>query len=519
MMSYLARNIKKSVFFAGALLTLSFPPVNFLPAAFIGFSLLFYGLYNARDNLRQIFLLGWLFGIGQFFFGLYWIGSSLIVEAEDFLWLLPFAVTLIPAGLGLYLAVAAWSWGKFIKMFRIENILAQALAMAAFYGLFEYARALFFTGFPWNMPAMIWAGFLPLAQIIAPIGLYAMNVVVLISLFACAACFISPQKKLSLFIGLFPLGVTFIYGSFILRAPDISAQTDATHIAIIQPNIPQTEKWKRENRAQITETLFALSRDALSENPDIIIWPEVALPFYIDESENFSRLLQKNLPPKTLLITGAIRREKTAQNKYKHYNSIMVWNGAGDLLTYSDKVHLVPFGEYLPLQNFLERIGLRQLTQLRGGFTAGAPAPLLSTPAMPTAVPLICYEAIFPLKDYTSPLKAYWLLNVTNDGWFGKTVGPHQHLAHARLRAIETNLPFIRSANTGISAAFDKKGRLVSSVELEKRGIIHVTIHESEKYHHFLRPAGLIFTCIAVLLFVILFIIVFRENYKIAKSV
>ncbi len=207
----------------------------------------------------------------------------------------------------------------------------------------------------------------------------------------------------------------------------------------------------------------------------LIIWPETAIPALIDETPWFGDALRAELPHADVhLMTGAVRRQ-TINGKTVYFNAAMLWRGDGQLLQRSDKHQLVPFGEYLPMQGLLEAIGLQQLTKLRGGYEAGPPAARFGNQVIPTVAPLICYEAIFPLLTDAAERPA-WLANMTNDGWFGKSIGPRQHLAHVRLRAIEQGLPLVRSANTGISAAFDGHGRLLGALPLGQSGTLSVNL-------------------------------------------
>ena len=203
-------------------------------------------------------------------------------------------------------------------------------------------------------------------------------------------------------------------------------------------------------------------------------WPEAALPLYLDEGTAFVERLRASVPPETVLITGAVRRQINGEGT-NYFNSVMVWSGGGDLIARRDKTHLVPFGEYLPFQSLLEAVGLRQLTQLRGGYASGSDASSIVLPDGRRLHPLICYEAIFPYRARTGS-RPNMFVNLTNDGWFGRSAGPHQHLALARLRAIEQGLPMVRAANTGISTVVDAFGRPSARIELNKRGAVSVPL-------------------------------------------
>ena len=257
-------------------------------------------------------------------------------------------------------------------------------------------------------------------------------------------------------------------------------------IRIVQPSVPQREKWRPENQGRIFRDHLALSATSPTGVTDNlagvthVIWPEAAMPFLPLDYPDVRAAIGRALPPGTFLITGALRAEPAppgSSRPRRIFNSILVFGEEGSLAGRYDKTHLVPFGEYLPLQSLLEAIGLQQLTRLRGGFDVGVtPRPLLYVPRLPPAAPLICYEAIFPGTVVQSAERPALLLNVTNDGWFGDTTGPRQHLQQARVRAVEEGLPLVRAANNGISAAIDGYGRILARIELNARGTVDVAL-------------------------------------------
>jgi apolipoprotein N-acyltransferase len=204
-----------------------------------------------------------------------------------------------------------------------------------------------------------------------------------------------------------------------------------------------------------------------------LIWPESAFPFFLSREPDALAQITRLLQSGTVLITGAVRAAEPANSAEPAvYNSIYVIDHSGSIVSLYDKVHLVPFGEYLPFQRFLESLGLQQLTKQRGGFLAGDRRRLLTVPGAPLALPLICYEIIFPGDVMPKGRRPDWIVNVTNDGWFGISSGPYQHFQQARVRAIEEGLPLARAANTGISAVVDPLGRIINSLPLGTEGVI-----------------------------------------------
>jgi apolipoprotein N-acyltransferase len=282
-------------------------------------------------------------------------------------------------------------------------------------------------------------------------------------------------------LGVVPLLGLYAFGAWQLAdAP--SPMLDGVRIRIVQASVPQRDKWRPEKQGQIFQDQLDLSRrDASGKQDDLagithLIWPEAAMPFLpLDHAEALSAIGQL-LPPSTQLISGALRVKRkllSAADAREAFNSLMVFGDQGNLEAIYDKIHLVPFGEYLPMQSALESIGLEQLTRWRGGFSIGAlPRTLLNIPGLPPVAGLICYEAIFPSAVVQTPERPGLLINLTNDGWFGNSTGPRQHFHQTRVRAVEEGLPIVRAANNGISAVVDGRGRVVSQLSLNARGVI-----------------------------------------------
>ncbi len=523
-----AAHPRRAVFLAGAVLPLAYPPFFLLPIFYLSYGLVFWLAMRALNDMPNdapllasfhLAVLGWCFGFGQFLTGLLWIGEAFLVEAELFLWALPFAVTGLPAGLALFTGLAFALCGLTWRFFRPPHqgaptsnwpaLIWLALLLAAV----EFARGHILTGLPWNLPLMGWAGWLYLAQPVALIGPYGLSLMALLSAALLTAAFtgqhagqhagqhegqLMAANGRVFFCALCLPVLALLYAFYALNIAPPPQQIDDLNIAIIQPNLDQKEKWDPDLRDAHIEKTFSLTALALQLAPDtdLLVWPETAIPALIDEGPGFADLLTARLPQNRTqtgaqngaqergplyLLTGAIRRSATV-NGFDYYNSAQIWSARGLLLARSDKHHLVPFGEYLPLQGFLEKIGLQQLTKLRGGYSAGPPQAVLSTARLPLLAPLICYEAVFPhlaRHQTDGAARPAALFNLTNDGWFGTSFGPHQHLAQARLRAIEQGLPLMRAANTGISAAFDARGRLIDRLALAEKGVLTLRLPAS----------------------------------------
>jgi apolipoprotein N-acyltransferase len=445
---------------------------------------------SARAAWRAT-LVGWWFGFGYFFAGLFWIGEAFLVEAEIFAWLLPFAVTLLPAGLALFYA-AACGVARLIWQPGVGRLLVLAVALAAA----EWLRGFLLTGFPWNTLGYALAYPLPLLQTASLFGVYGLTVWVvpvfatpLVALADVAGCEPSQHRRALAAIAamtLMPVVGALSYGTLrLIRQP--ASAVEGVSLRIVQPSIPQREKWQRDKQGRNFQLHLDLSRTSAQGRVDDlagvthVIWPEAAMPFLPLDTPEATDAIARLLPSGAYLLTGALRLEAqsagepaaTRPERRRAYNSFMVFGYGGGLAALYDKIHLVPFGEYLPFQQTLEAMGLQQLTRLRGGFTAGAvPRPLLQVAGLPPVAALVCYEAIFPREVIQASGRPGVFINVTNDGWFGTMTGPYQHLHQARVRAVEQGIPLVRAANNGVSAVIDAEGRILASLDLDARGVL-----------------------------------------------
>jgi len=483
---------------AGALSALSMAPYHLFPVLWLSFPVLVWlidgaGAMTARGRVRRIrpaFAIGWWFGFGYFLAGLWWVGLAFLVEADTFAWMMPFAVVLLPAGLalfwGLATAVSALMWRD---GWRRIPILTVTLTAA------EWLRGHVLTGFPWNTLGYALAPNAPFMQAASLVGLYGLTAAAVL-VFSAPAVLAAPRDGqrsgvfLALCLALF--AALPLYGfARLVAAPAMDAAATAgngeVRLRIVQPAIAQKDKWRPEKAAEIFKTYLELSNRATSpDRPGVIgvthlIWPESAFPFLLTRQPGALTALAELLPPGTVLITGALRELISASGEREAiYNSVFVIDDNGVIRDAYDKVHLVPFGEYLPLGWLLSRLGLRKLVTAPAGFAAGSARRALKPAFGPAFSPLICYEAIFPgavlpprNEHGKRPL---WILNVTNDAWFGNTPGPAQHFDQVRLRSVEQGLPLVRAANTGISAVIDGFGRVRASLPLGARGVIDATL-------------------------------------------
>ena len=458
-------------------------PYHLLPALFVAMSaaVLLIDSVAAQSmrgwiRYKVAFAIGWCFGFGWFVAGLWWLGAAFLVEPDQFALLLPLGVLGLPAvlaiftGLAFVIALALWSQGP-----------ARIAAFAFSFALIEWVRGHIFTGFPWNMPGMALAGSLTLAQTAALIGAYGLNGLAL-TIAASPAALLGtgswPRRAAPLAVSALILVAMTVYGTHRLGQPVPPDVADA-RLRIMQPDVPQDAKFRPQNRDAIMARYFSVSGAPGWENVTHFIWPESPFPFLLARDGQALEDIAEMLGDKRVLVTGAVRARPGLPGEMRnaYFNGVQVIGPQGALGAYADKVHLVPFGEYLPLADWLEAIGLRTFVPVPGVFTPGAERRGLPIPGLPEAAPLICYEAIFPGEVLPqNGDRPRWLLNLTNDAWFGLTAGPHQHFAQARLRTIEEGLPLVRAANNGISAIVDSYGRIRVMRGLGETGVVDGTL-------------------------------------------
>lgn len=471
-------------FSAGAVGVLALPPFDLFPfmAAPLTVAVwLIDGAVGASANAhprRQQMLAawdaaksGWWLGFGYFVAGLWWLGAAFLVEADQFAWALPLGVAGLPAVLALFTALGfglsrlIWSPGA-----------VRVLTLAAGLGFSEWLRSTILTGFPWNNFGMAFGGNLVLSQIASFIGLHGLTVLCIAVLSSPALLADRANRRKPLLLSACVLASIAAYGALRLATAETNFDPDV-RLRVMQPNIPQDDKFRSDAMPTVLARYLALSsRPSPSGGFTHLIWPESPFPVILARDAEALLRIGDFLAPQGTLITGAARAEISQDGRSATYfNSIQVVRPGGAVVDSYDKTHLVPFGEYLPFRWLFDALGLRQFVHIPGGFEAGTSRAVIRAPGFPPAVPLICYEAIFP-GEVTSvaarSLGAAVLVNVTNDGWFGNTPGPHQHFAQARLRAIEEGLPLVRSANTGISAIVDPYGRVVGSLPVGVEGVL-----------------------------------------------
>ncbi|MDQ0318730.1 apolipoprotein N-acyltransferase [Pararhizobium capsulatum DSM 1112] len=467
-------------FLAGLLTVLALPPFGIFAVPFLSFPVLVWLQDGASGNpdhgrLRRgfpAFAIGWCFGFGYFLGGLWWLGNALLIEADEFAWALPLAVLGLPAFLALYYGFAAlvarmlWSDG-----------LGRLAALALAFGLAEWLRGILLTGFPWNAVGYAAMPVPMMMQSAVIFGLAGMN---MLSVFVFSApALLGTRKGMGLGLSLAALLVVghIGYGYWRLQEPAPTAPQPEQTVRLVQPVIDQAMKLDDAARAEIFTEHLELTAAAPADGakrPDIIVWPETSVPFLLTENPDALASIADVLQDGQILIAGAVRAENAGAGlPPRYYNSVYVIDDRGQIVGAADKLHLVPFGEYLPFEDLLASAGLKAIAAaMPGGFSAAATRSMLTLPGGQVFYPLICYEAIFPNEVGNAALPASALLNVTNDAWFGDTPGPYQHFQQAQLRAVETGLPLVRGANSGISAVVNGLGEVVSGASFNVRGVV-----------------------------------------------
>ncbi|WP_259991332.1 apolipoprotein N-acyltransferase [Sulfitobacter sp. S190] len=437
---------------AGGVAALGHEPFSIPVFTFVGIAA---GLWLLTQCVtgRQAAWTGWAVGLGYFAIALHWIVSPFLVDVARHGWMAPFAVIFLSAGLALFWALAFWGahalrcgvWGAVLTLPVVETL-----------------RAYVFTGFPWATPAQVtvdgWAG-----QALAFVGPHGVNLLIV----SAAALAVSLQKRARV-LGLAVLGAA----GLLLHVPPMLAPSPLGErvVRLVQPNAAQHEKWD----PAMIPVFFRRQLDFTAAPPtpglpapDVVVWSETAIPWALNGAGDALDMIS-DAAGDVPVILGVQRRGGDT-----YYNSMVVLGPDGNVSHLYDKHHLVPFGEYLPLQGLAGRLGLSSLAaQFGNGYGAGPGPRVLHVAGVGTVLPLICYEAVFAHDVGGAPERADMIVHATNDAWFGRHAGPQQHLAQTRMRAIEQGLPVARAANTGISAVIDPRGRVLSHLPLGQAGYV-----------------------------------------------
>ncbi|HEY3639429.1 MAG TPA: apolipoprotein N-acyltransferase [Rhizomicrobium sp.] len=455
-------------FVAGLISALAFAPLGIFPALLLAMTVLMLlvdGAMAEQRRMRVAALAGWSFGFGQFLAGLYWVGYAFTVDAAAHAWQIPFVATLFPGFLALYPALAC----AVTAYFKRPDSAARCFMLAGCYALCEWLRGHLFTGFPWNLAAYAWGSVPEIMQSAAAIGAYGLTLLTLL-FGASLADFATARRR----AWILPTSMTVLFAALWIAGDARLASNPPTavpgvQLRLVQPNIPQAEKLLPELQPRNWRRLLELSGAPAHAQPTIIVWPEAAPPpFLLQRLPEAVEQVGALIPGNKVLMTGTVRAA-FAGSDINYFNSFFIFAHGGKLIGIYDKFHLVPFGEYLPLPGLLHALGLSKIVDMPDGFGEGPGPRTFAIPGAPPVGPLICYEIIFP-DAVVGASRPGWIVNVTDDSWFGPSTGPYQHLLTARMRAIEEGLPIARDANTGISAIIDPLGRVMASFPLGRQG-------------------------------------------------
>jgi len=447
----------------GALAAVAFAPVHAWFALIPAFIVLYWLAIGAR-SVGSAAAAGWWFGLGHFAAGLYWVANALLTFPERFGWLAPFAVFGLAAVLALFPAVAT----AVTRATRAAGI-GGVLVFAGMWTASEWLRAWAFTGFPWNLVGSTWAFSEPMIQVAGLAGTYGLGLVTVVAatMPAVWADGRGHRRFVAVAVACGMLAAVWAGGAWRLSDAD-PGMVEGVHLRLVQPAIDQQLKWKRELRREHILGQIHLALTPTEPPPTHVIWSETAAPAMLSAEPDLVALISTSTPANGVSVVGTLRRTPAGE-ALRVWNSLVAIDGAGRFVGGYDKAHLVPFGEYVPFRDIL---GFAKITAGTTDFSAGHGVTTLRLPGLPPVSPLICYEVVFPAQVVDRQDRPSWLLNLTNDGWYGISAGPYQHLAAARMRAVEEGLPLVRVANNGISAIIDAYGRTVVSLGLGKRGIV-----------------------------------------------
>ena len=467
-----ARRYKTSALLFGLLLVAALPPFYHTWAVFAAFCGVF-ALSQKQSSVKRLSAIGYWFGFGYFSAGFYWVGNALLIDAAKTGWLYPFVLLLGGGFFGLF-TIFPFALMKFVKT-RFSKILL--LAVGWFLST-EWLRSVFLTGFPW-IPLSSVLAFNPLwLQFLVWWGIYGLSMLIVIMTALPAVWLLNPHKRniwapfcsLLLILGL------YIYGDFALVQWGKLNVGEQINVRLVQPSIPQTMKWSRDAVEKNFAQYVDLSRAEGLENIDFVIWGETASPFNLAYDLEHRVMAQEAVPPKGYLLAGMLQ-DGYEQNTgdYLLYNSLAAMDYFGQIHGIYSKNHLVPFGEYIPLRQYLPK-WVKPLTNMVGQFAKGEKYQTIKLDGYAEFAPLICYEVIFSGQIVRKQNKPKWAVVLTNDGWYGISAGPYQHLVAAQMRAVEEGISIVRSANSGISAVINPYGIITSQIGLSERGYIDDTV-------------------------------------------
>ena len=497
----------------GGLGVLGHAPFHIWPAfgvSVCGLLLLIDGAAARPKPLWAGFAVTWSWAFGYFLAGMFWVGNAFLVDADKFALLMPFAVTALPAGLAVF-----WGLGGALALRFWRGDASRLLVFAFALSLAEFARGHLLTGLPWNLPAYIWTpggAISQTAALVGPYGLSLLTLIVLASPVALLSASLKTHRKMLALASVAIALSSLAYGLVRLNAAGAVDPMKGTGpiIAAGQAGYSQKEVWDPANAQRVTQTYLDMLTTPEARRADIVMWPEGAFPFLLLEQPEILTAIQERLESRTLVL-GSIRRtppREPTETGDIYANSILVFDQKSGGLTLQDtydKFHLVPFGEYLPLRPIFKALGIASLVAYDGEMTPGTGPSVLAVNGAPPADPRVCYEIVFPNFNTSATGRAGWILNISIDAWYGDLLGPDQHYAQARARAIETGMPLVRAASGGWSAIVDRYGRPLAQ-HLRGAGYAIARLPQDTKPTLYARQGERLFLYLLSLLFVVMVI-------------
>ena len=480
--------------FLGVTTSFSLPPYNFVIINFITFpSLLFLLIKIQKKNSFGLsFIIGWLFGFGYFFSNIYWIAYSLTFE-DIFKPFIPIALILIPSFLGLFYGLITVAASRLTLGKNFSSI----LIFSSLFAVVEFIRGFVLGGFPWNLIVYSWTSYLNSLQILSLIGTYSFNLISITIFLLPLVVFFKKSLKFKLisFIFLFVILVSnHFYGHQKIKNNEkLYTEFKDFKIKVISPKISIERFFQPNNEGIIIEELIELSNPNISHNT-VFIFPEGALAgVNLDQLKSFKEIFSKKFSETHIIIMG-INTKKIIDNSSKIYNSMVILDNKLNLISEYNKIKLVPFGEFLPFEKFFKKIGLKKISYGYESFSAGNDRNLIFLDDKNfNFIPLICYEIIYSGKINLKSDKTNFIINISEDGWFGNSIGPYQHFSHSIFRAIEEGKNIIRASNNGISAYIDSNGIIIDKLESTHKGVIEINNYKNSKRTFFSKFGNKIF--------------------------
>lgn len=454
------------IFFAGAVSSLIFPPFSSVVQAYFAFILFLAYLFVKDRNAKDMFWTAYLFGFSFYAVGFAWINNALLIDDDSFVSYVPLVFFVMGAFFALFFSIPA------ICSAKGKSIYSRMLIFTAFFVLFEWIRSFIFTGFPWNLLGTALGFNDRLVYGASVVGTYGLSLFLMLLLNAGALFVISIWKKCFYVGSLVFVAVSLIflgYNAYLYKDMDYNGEIK---VRLVQPSIPQTFKWDSNLAYNNFRKHIDLSKQGGLDDVDLVVWGETASPYQLDEDIMHLAEIVEAIPRDGFLLTGLLRRS-IENGEFVPYNSLFVLNSQGIIKDYYDKSHLVPFGEYLPFREYLPEF-MKPIANVVGDIGKGEKYKTINVVGLPSMGGAICYESIFPKEVLNPDNKPEVLVVLANDGWYGISSGPYQHLIAAKMRAIEEGITVIRSANTGISAIMAPNGKILGDIGLNKEGIIDI---------------------------------------------